>query len=134
MDKATEQLLVKSSAPTGYRRAGITFTRGDNRLADLTPAQLKQINNDPYLALVAPPAAEAAPAADGAHAGGNLDPVALGKPLTLAQAIERLDAQNPDHYTTTGLPQLDALEQLLGHKVSAKERDAAVAELKTQEG
>lgn len=127
-------VIVKNSAHSGYRRAGIKFAQGDNRLAELTPAQLAQINNDPYLALVAAASAEPAPAADGAHSGGQLDPAALAEPLTLAQAIQRLDPQNPDHYTSTGLPQLDALEQLVGHKVSAKQRDAALAELKAQEG
>lgn len=42
-------------------------------------------------------------------------------------AAEMLDPENSDHFTTTGLPQVKALEALLGYYITAEERDTAWA-------
>jgi len=44
---------------------------------------------------------------------------------SLAEAFALLDPANPDHFTKSNKPQIDALEKLLGRKVAADERDAA---------
>ncbi|MCD1597866.1 HI1506-related protein [Rheinheimera aquimaris] len=44
---------------------------------------------------------------------------------TLEQAFTLLDPSNKDHFTGGGVPQLDALSQLLGRTVKAPERDQA---------
>lgn len=38
-----------------------------------------------------------------------------------------LDAQDPNHFTRDGRPQVAALNERLGYRITAAERDAAVA-------
>jgi len=43
----------------------------------------------------------------------------------IVEAIDKLDPDNPEHYTTTGIPRVDALESASGITISAKQRDKA---------
>lgn len=47
----------------------------------------------------------------------------------IMEAIEMLDAGNPEHFTDAGLPQVKAIEELLNDNISAAERDAAYARM-----
>lgn len=51
------------------------------------------------------------------------------KATAIKQAIELLDPKNPEHFTGSGVPQVKAIEQLLGYDISAADRDAAWAEV-----
>ena len=56
-------------------------------------------------------------------------PETPAQPTTVAEAIDRLDPENADHWTKTGTPQVPALTALLGRRVTAAERDQAWAAL-----
>ena len=45
----------------------------------------------------------------------------------LVEAIAALDAKDSSHFTKTGLPRVEVLEERLGHDIAAAERDAAWA-------
>lgn len=51
------------------------------------------------------------------------------KATAIKQAIQLLDSKNGDHFTGSGVPQVKAIEQLLGYDISAADRDAAWGEL-----
>ena len=57
--------------------------------------------------------------------------------VTLAEIVEaigQLDKANPSHFTKSGMPQVKAIEELLGgRQITAGERDAAMAAM-TKEG
>lgn len=46
--------------------------------------------------------------------------------MTVAEAIDELDPDNPDHWTASGKPAVDALSAIMGRTVTAAERDAAI--------
>lgn len=56
-----------------------------------------------------------------------------GEALTAAivPAINTLDAGIPEHFTRAGLPNVVAIEKVLGYDISMAERDAAWARVKT---
>ncbi|EHR39602.1 HI1506-related protein [Alishewanella jeotgali] len=139
-------LFIMCAAHTGYRRGGVRFTKGQNTIdaEKLSAEQLEQINNDPLLVVgeFADPSLLASldkPAAksllpetnQGSDTQGGLGDGALSatvnqdKVLTLEQAIALLEPGNKDHFTNGGLPQLDALEKLVGRKVTGQERSDA---------
>jgi hypothetical protein len=116
-------LALTNLAHTGYRRAGLALVKGENTIpADtITETQLAQLKADPRLKITVQE--------EGGSAGTDGDQSLLldqgSVPDTLATAIALLDPANVDHFTSTGKPQIDALETLLGHKVTAAERDEA---------
>lgn len=139
-------LLVVCAAHTGYRRGGVRFTKGENTVdaEKLSAEQLQQINADPLLvvgeyadgislaSLDEPTAKSLLPQTNqGGNTQGPLgsgalsDTVKKDDALTLEQAFALLQPDNKEHFTGTGLPQLDALEQLVGHKVTSAERNEA---------
>lgn len=126
MSETNKTLLVKCLAHTGYRRAGLVFTKGNNEVAldKVTPAQLAQVKADARLLIIE---SEAAPSGDtsGPVAGGD-------NVLSLVEAIKQLDPENSDHFTSGGKPQVDALSKLVGAPVSAASRDEAWAEVQAQ--
>lgn len=50
----------------------------------------------------------------------------------ICDAIAILDPDDPDQFTNAGLPQVDALEEVMGEDITAAERDAAWAQYKAQ--
>ena len=52
-------------------------------------------------------------------------PGTSGAAATVAEAIARLDPDNPEHWTRRGKPSCRILRAMLGRRVSARERDAA---------
>lgn len=135
-------LFVVCAAHSGYRRGGVRFTKGENTVdaEKLSAEQLQQINNDSLLivgeyadglslaSLDEPTAKNLLPEANqGGNSQGPLGSRALsdGVKLTLEQAFAQLQPDNKEHFTGTGLPQLDALERLVGHKVTSAERAEA---------
>lgn len=136
-------LFVVCAAHSGYRRGGVRFTKGENTVdtEKLSAEQLKQINNDPLLivgeyadgislaSLDKPTAKNLLPETNkGGNSQGPLGDGALSggvNTLTLEQAFAQLQPDNKEHFTGNGLPQLDALEKLVGHKVTSVERTEA---------
>ncbi|WP_299001782.1 HI1506-related protein [uncultured Shewanella sp.] len=132
---------ILNLAHTGYRRAGIAFTKGENALPKLDKAQLAQIEADPRLKLLSK-AGVSALADDSQAQSGALDAGASAAPLTPAEstneqddnaqddsaqvfsAIASLSLDNKDHFTVSGKPQAAELEKRLNRSVSASERDA----------
>lgn len=53
------------------------------------------------------------------------EPPSSERILELVGAIEKLDTENEDHFTESGIPEVAALKELVGGKVTAAERDAA---------
>lgn len=51
------------------------------------------------------------------------------KTTAIKQAIQLLDPKSEDHFTGSGVPQVKAIERLLGYDISAADRDAAWSEL-----
>ena len=118
-------------AHTGYRRAGMAFSKGENTLKpdSITQTQLAQLKADPRLkvtvaedALSSPPINEPT---GGDQSDGDLGDSTL--PANLEEAIQRLDPSNTEHFTTSGKPTTEALSELMQTKVSAAERDEAWA-------
>lgn len=98
----------------GYRRFGIAHSTTPRRFeaGRWSPAELAILRADPGLIVVDMPAAP---------------PGQPARPQTVEEAIERLDPDDPTLWTSSGLPRVEALEELLGRDVSAAERDEAWA-------
>ncbi|PTP90089.1 MULTISPECIES: HI1506-related protein [Vibrio] len=134
-------------AHTNYRRAGIAFQHGENRIESerITSTQLEQLKADPRLKVTVEKG-EALQSdisnIESGHQPGPLDAITPpsyiagasakeGNELltttvnNLIDAIQLLDPSNTEHFTTSGKPQVDALSELMGVKVSATERDQA---------
>ncbi|EHR6781247.1 HI1506-related protein [Vibrio parahaemolyticus] len=118
-------------AHTGYRRAGMAFSKGENTLkpGSITETQLVQLKADPRLKVtVAEDALSGSTINEptgGNQSDGDLGDSAL--PANLVEAIQRLDPSNTEHFTTSGKPTTEALSELMQTKVSAAERDEAWA-------
>lgn len=116
-------------AHTGYRRAGMAFSKGENTLKpdSITQTQLAQLKADPRLKVtLAEDALSSSPINE--PTGGNQSDGDLGDstlPANLVEAIQRLDPSNTEHFTTSGKPATEALSELMQTKVSAAERDEA---------
>lgn len=116
-------------AHTGYRRAGMAFSKGENTLKpdSITQTQLAQLKADPRLKVtLAEDALSSSPINE--PTGGNQSDGDLGDstlPANLVEAIQRLDPSNTEHFTTSGKPTTEALSELMQTKVSAAERDEA---------
>lgn len=67
------------------------------------------------------PAADVTDSGAGAPDGTKIPP----EPMTLGEAILALDHKNDAHWTKGGYPDLNAVRELTGKEISAKERDAA---------
>jgi len=134
-------LFIVCAAHSGYRRGGVRFTKGKNTVdtEKLSTEQLEQIQRDPLLvvgeyadgislaSLDEPTAKELLPKTNkGGNSQGTLgDGTLSGAVTTLEQAFAQLQPDNKDHFTSTGLPQLDVLEKLIGRKVTSAERGEA---------
>lgn len=142
---------VHCLAHSGYRRAGMAFNHGENTLqpSDITTAQLAQLKADPRLKVTVADESKETPTSDtisdanlpnlASSDGSQGESVDAGdpstsleegeeppaKPETLVDAIKLLDPSNAEHFTGSGKPQVEALSELLGKKVTATERDEA---------
>ncbi|MCG9624637.1 HI1506-related protein [Vibrio mediterranei] len=131
----TQALIVKNLAHSGYRRAGLVLQKGDNPVEPetLTHTQLAQIKQDARLH-VCEVETDQGHADSGAVDSGSLsDSVDVNKPKSLVEAIKLLDPSNKAHFTSGGKPQTDVLAELMGDKVSAKERDEAWEEVQSEQ-
>ncbi|MCR9628873.1 HI1506-related protein [Vibrio antiquarius] len=118
-------------AHTGYRRAGMAFSKGENTLKpdSITQTQLAQLKADPRLKVTLAEDALSGTSLN-ESTGGNQSDGDLGDstlPANLVEAIQRLDPSNTEHFTTSGKPTTEALSELMQTKVSAAERDEAWA-------
>ena len=113
----TQVLLVVCMAHSGYRRAGVALTKGDNPLplADLSDQQIAAFKADKRLRVSM---------ADVAPTAGSVELSNGTKALTFAEAITKLDSDNREHFTAGGKPQCAALEVLMAQAITASERDA----------
>ncbi|MGF1775898.1 HI1506-related protein [Vibrio nomapromontoriensis] len=129
----TQAITVKNLAHGGYRRAGIAFEKGDNRIEPetITTTQLEMLKQDPRLKVCdvqASPSGEQSGAVD----AGALSHLVTEPLAALIEAIKQLDPSNNQHFTSSGKPQVDALAERVGQKVSASERDAAWEAMQSQ--
>ncbi|MGR5271357.1 HI1506-related protein [Vibrio alginolyticus] len=130
-------IMVICHAHTGYRRAGMAFSKGENTLKpdSVTQTQLAQLKADPRLKVTLAEDALSS-AALNEPTGGNQSDGDLGNstlPANLVEAIQRLDPSNTEHFTTSGKPTTEALSELMQTKVSAAERDEAWAACQANE-
>ncbi|MCL1048461.1 HI1506-related protein [Shewanella abyssi] len=117
----TQVLLVVCMAHSGYRRAGVALTKGDNPLplADLSDQQIAAFKADKRLRVSQ---------ADVAPTTGSVELSDGVKALSFAEAIAKLDSNNRDHFTAGGKPQCAALEALMAKAITASERDTLWSE------
>lgn len=116
-----------------YRRAGIPFTRGENRVVGVTEAQMRILEGDSVLKIVS-----GAPAQD-TEEPGTVDNVGLGSELTTEElnepplneriilAVAGLDKSNAEHFTSAGKPRVAAVSAALGEIISSEKLNAALA-------
>ncbi|MDO6542815.1 HI1506-related protein [Photobacterium sanguinicancri] len=132
-----KKLVVQSLAHGGYRRAGMAFNTGENVLEPntITCSQLAMLEADPRLAVscaeASSPDGASGNLVQGSVSDGVTDQqteVQINEQITLISAISQLDPENPDHFTTGNKPQVDALSKLVGHSVTASQRDDAWAD------
>lgn len=116
-------LAVTNLAHNGYRRAGISLDKGTQIIpADtITETQLAQLKADPRITVAVQDETDSS-TSDGDQST-SVDNGAV--PSTLIEAIALLDPANVDHFLGSGKPSVEALEKLLGHAVTAAERDEA---------
>lgn len=140
-----KRLIVTSIGAT-FRRAGIRFTKQETILNvdDLKPEQVAAIRAEKNLIVIESeiaedkiPPANSNPDAGGDDAGSddtndgtNHDTNLIDK---LVAAIGQLETDNTEHFTTKGIPQLDALAAIVGEKVTAKQRDEAFTAFSAQQ-
>lgn len=116
-----------------YRRAGIPFTRGENRVVGVTEAQVRILEGDSVLKIVS-----GSPAPD-AEEPGTVDNVGLGSELKTEElnepslneriilAVAGLDKSNDEHFTSAGKPRVAAVSAALGEIISNEKLNAALA-------
>lgn len=115
-----------------YRRAGISFVRGENTILGITEEQARCLDRDSVLKIISgSPAPEP-------EESGTLDDVGvdsqLNDSLTAQQlslrilaAVAGLDKANPEHFTTAGSPKVAAVCAALGESVTGEQLKAAMA-------
>ncbi|WP_407546546.1 HI1506-related protein [Vibrio parahaemolyticus] len=154
MSQKVLDLLVKNFAHTGYRRAGVAFKKGDNRLCsvDFTDSQLAMLDKDPRLSvqklaatsdthadvnLQAGPLVGSIPSVsvDSQETGSSKQALDIDAAAQLAVqgAMFQLESDNPAHWTKGGKPEINALSAILERKVTAAERDDAWNVLNSEE-
>lgn len=117
----TQILLVVCMAHSGYRRAGVALTKGDNplSLADLSDQQITAFKADKRLRVSQ---------VDVAPTAGSVELSDGVKALTFTETIAKLDSDNREHFTAGGKPQCAALEALMAKAITASERDTLWSE------
>lgn len=122
-----EKIVVINSGRAGYRRAGFSLAAGRNELdaAKVDEAKLAKLQADSRLTVIVPSPSAASDSAAGLLATSELPTAVAVEQQALLAAMAQLEPDNPDHFTTTGKPQVDVLGALLGEPISAAERDAA---------
>ncbi|WP_432460799.1 HI1506-related protein [Agarivorans sp. QJM3NY_25] len=116
-----QTITIKNTRHSGYRRGGLVFQSGDNILPldQLKPEQLAAIKADAVLLI------KQAPTTTASHPQGAMVQDRVDSAITITEAFDLLETANTEHFTSKGLPQIDALEQLLGRKITAAERHSA---------
>lgn len=120
-------LIAVCLAHDGYRRAGLSFKRGENQLdpESLSEDQIAALEADHRILLeLGSPDGEPVPQSALVSTSGSVD-TANGDPaLSFADAVAKLEPDNKAHFTSGGKPQLEPLGELMGKSLSAAERDA----------
>jgi|GEM_PF-5322581 hypothetical protein len=115
-------VVVKCPRPA-YRRAGFSFIRGKNTLANVTANQLAILRADRVLSLVSEtPVSPSDPQ-------GGMDVLDVGSMnARIRAAVASLLKDNPDHYTQAGAPRVAAVSEAMGETVTAAQLKAALEE------
>lgn len=131
-----EKIVVLCKAHTGYRRAGVQFTKGENEISldHISPTQLAQIQADPRLVVKSGEGQGDGEANQGSGSEKLLEPDGMANGVSFADAVAKLDASNAEHFTGSGKPQVAALSELMGQTLSAKDRDEAWEALQQERG
>lgn len=121
-----KKTLIVTSVGLSFRRAGIRFTQQETKLMvdDLSNDQVEAIKSEKNL-IVKEVEVEEQDQDSKTTAPGNDQDNGGGLTEKLVEAISQLDPENPEHYTGKGVPQLEALQTLVGVKVTAAQRDEA---------
>lgn len=106
------EFVVISSAPAGYRRAGVVLAPGPNVLDtdDFSEEQLAQLRNDPRLTV-----------AEGDDTDTGADTVVPKRLAALVEHIKGLDKTDESLWKEDGIPKASAYPK----GTTAEEREAA---------
>ena len=107
---------VAVSGPDGFWRAARQWSE------EPTIVPLDELTDDQVLLLEG----DAAITITDAGAPGD------GRLQSIIEAIDGLEQHHPEKWTTTGAPQVKALEEVLGFGITSAERDAAWAEYRAE--
>jgi len=116
-----------------FRRAGRAWPKGDTVIdsADYSAEQIAQLRADTIMFRVTDaPNTQPTRAAQAAAAGAEAPAPASEKAAFIDRiiaAISQLQIHNPEHWTKNNEPDARALTDILGERVSAKQRDQAWA-------
>ncbi|WP_178860818.1 HI1506-related protein [Thiomicrorhabdus cannonii] len=126
-----KQTLIVTSVSPFFRRAGLRFTKQPTHLdaSELTTEQITALKAEKNL-MVREVQEEDTPPAPSMTDNKDGDSITVEQ---LIEAIAQLDPQNTAHYTGKGVPQLDALQAIVGSKVSAAQRDEAFVAFSEQQ-
>lgn len=127
-------IKVRSKSPS-FRRAGLSFTKEavDLNTEDLSKKQLAALKAEPMLIIeeAEPERKSGSNGNDdnkgGGQQNGSADPAE--RMVAVKAAIAKLDKNNAALWTRDGRPNLDALSEAAGFRVTPAERDQALAEI-----
>ncbi|WP_040728228.1 HI1506-related protein [Thiomicrorhabdus sp. Kp2] len=122
-----KKTIIVTSVALSFRRAGMTFTRQETRLPveTLTEDVVKALKAEKNLVVRESEQVEDTNASSQSEQASDQQH-AETKQKALADLIADLDKADSDLWTGDGKPQIKTLEAMLGDKVSAAERDAAL--------
>lgn len=129
-----KKTLIVTSVGASFRRAGMRFTKQETTLMvdDLSEEQVEAIKSEKNLVVKETEVEEPDQGSKTTPSGNDQDN-GDDLPAKLIEAIGQLDPENSEHYTGKGVPQLDALAELVGQKVTAAQRDEAFAAFSEQQ-
>lgn len=115
-----------------YRRAGISFVRGENTILGITEEQARCLDRDSVLKIISgspAPEPEESGTLDDVGVDSQLNDALTAQQLSLRirAAVAGLDKANPEHFTTTGSPKVAAVSAALGESVTGEQLKAALA-------
>lgn len=115
-----------------YRRAGISFVRGENTILGITEEQARCLDRDSVLKIISgspAPEPEESGTLDDVGVDSQLNDALTAQQLSLRilAAVAGLDKANPELFTTAGSPKVAAVSAALGESITSEQLKAAMA-------